>query len=55
MEGFLIIYFGIGLIYALYVWLFGADKWYWLLVNVIGGPVVIIYLVVKTLFRKKVP
>lgn len=53
LEVLLYAYLGVGFIYAMYIWLFAGDLWYSIPVNILGGPVVIIYLSIKSLRRRK--
>jgi len=48
------IYLGIGLLYALYILLFGYDKWYLFLLNVVFGPPVLLHVVIKTIKGEKI-
>ncbi|MBU0649942.1 hypothetical protein KJ605_00405 [Patescibacteria group bacterium] len=46
---FLAIYLGVGFVYALWIFLFGYDRWYWFPANwLLGVPVILlmIYFVV---------
>lgn len=46
------VYLGIGFVYAIYIWLFAGDYWYSIPVNTLGGPINIIYQVLRSYFRK---
>lgn len=54
LIGFLFLYFVLGFIYALYILFFGKDPWYVFPINVIGGPVTVVYLLYMTLIGRKV-
>ncbi len=43
IELFTIIYLIIGLSYSIYILLKGYDKWYWAPINVVLGPLIIVY------------
>jgi len=49
------IYLFIGFLYALYILLFAGDEWYWFPVNMIGGPVALLYIIYKTFQGKRLP
>ncbi|OGC45889.1 hypothetical protein A3F07_00250 [candidate division WWE3 bacterium RIFCSPHIGHO2_12_FULL_38_15] len=55
LESIIILYFLFGFFYALYILLFAGDAWYWFPINMLGGPVVVIMIVLKTLRGKKIP
>lgn len=50
----LYIYLGIGLIYGLYILVNGLDRWYVFPINVLGGPIALIYIVYLA-FANKMP
>jgi len=52
---FLAIYLGIGFVYALWIFFFGYDRWYWLLINCIFGVPVIIMMIYFVITGKKNP
>lgn len=47
------IYLLIGFVYATYVLLFAGDYWYWFPVNMIFGPIVILYNAYRTAKKPK--
>jgi hypothetical protein len=49
----LYVYLGFGLLYGIYLLLFGDDKWYMFPINVLGGPVVFVYLLIISAFTNK--
>jgi hypothetical protein len=49
-----IAYLVVGTIYALYILFFAGDAWYWLPVNILGGPIMLIYIFIKTLRGEKI-
>ncbi len=53
LEIFLILYFLIGFLYALYILLFAGDVWYWFPINFIFGPIALIINFLTTLRGKK--
>jgi len=55
MMIFLFVYLTFGFIYAVYILTKGTDKWVWFPVNVIFGPVTVLYLFFMTLTGKKLP
>ncbi|EKD96094.1 MAG: hypothetical protein ACD_24C00190G0003 [uncultured bacterium] len=55
LETFLILYLLFGFLYALYILLFAGDAWYWFPINMVGGPIVVIIITIKTLRGKKIP
>jgi len=55
LKIFLIIYLILGFIYAFYIAIKGTDKWVWFPVNIIFGPVTVLYLIYITIRGKKLP
>jgi hypothetical protein len=49
------IYLGLGFLYALYILLFAGDRWYLFPINMLGGPITVVYIVVITLKGKRMP
>ena len=52
VEIFLYVYLFLGFIYALYVLIVGGSRWYLLPINVVGGPIVFLYHVIKVVTDK---
>lgn len=50
----LYVYLGIGFVYALYIWLFAGDPWYSIPLNILGGPINIIYQTIRAIRQKTV-
>jgi len=50
-----IIYLVFGLFYALFILFRGADKWYVFPINALGGPVMLVYIVVTVLRGRRLP
>jgi hypothetical protein len=45
-----------GFIYAIYVHLIGSERRWWLFpINVIGGPIMVIYIVILSIRGKRLP
>ena len=55
LKIFLIIYLIFGFVYAVYVGLKGTDKIWWFPVNVLFGPITVVYIVYLSLKGKKLP
>lgn len=53
LKTFLFIYLGIGLVYALYIWLFAGDFWYAIPINMLGGPITLVYQSIRGIRRRK--
>jgi hypothetical protein len=49
LNVFLYVYLGLGTIYGLYLLFNGSSTIWELPINIIGGPVVAIYIIIKTL------
>lgn len=49
----LYIYLGVGFVYAIYIWLFAGDPWYYIPINMIGGPIIVIGQTIGALRRRK--
>ncbi len=48
----LYIYLSFGFIYAFYVTFWGGGRWYMFPINILGGPVVALTIIFKSLARK---
>lgn len=48
----LYVYFGVGFIYAMYIWLFAGDTWVSIPINILGGPLVLIWAILTQFTRK---
>ncbi|EKE00446.1 MAG: hypothetical protein ACD_22C00022G0004 [uncultured bacterium] len=51
----LAIYLALGFVYALYILLFGYDRWFAFPINMLLGPVFIVYIIYITKTGKKLP
>ncbi|HAZ29349.1 TPA: hypothetical protein DCY43_01150 [candidate division WWE3 bacterium] len=51
----LVIYLTIGLVYAVWILLFGYDRWYWFPINWLAGPPVIVMMIYFVVTGKKNP
>jgi hypothetical protein len=47
-------YLILGFVYAVYILFVGIDPFYVFPINVIGGPIMIVYIVIKTAQGKKI-
>ena len=52
---FIYVYLFLGIIYGLYLLIKGSSTILQLPINILGGPVMVIYIVYKTLRREKMP
>jgi|GEM_PF-1021612 len=52
---FLGVYLSVGFVYALWIFFFGYDRWYWLPLNWALGPVVIVIMAYFVVTGKKNP
>jgi hypothetical protein len=51
-----VIYLLAGFIYAVYVHAIGSERRWWLFpINVIGGPVLVVYIIIISIKRKRMP
>jgi len=48
------VYLGIGCIYALWLFFFGYDRWYWFPVNLILGPPTLVVMAYFVIMGKKI-
>ena len=55
LKIFLIIYLILGFIYAAYILIKGTDKWFWFPINVVLGPLMVIYIFYISVTGKKLP
>ena len=52
---FAAIYGVVGFVYALYIMLNGIDPWYNFFINIVGGPIALIYSYIKYAVKKEIP
>ena len=50
-----ILYLILGFVYAVYILLWGADPWYFFPINVLGGPIMVVYIIYLTRKDKRLP
>ncbi|MBD3366041.1 hypothetical protein GF360_01720 [candidate division WWE3 bacterium] len=53
LTSILYVYLGLGFIYGLYVTFAGNGKWYTFPINVLGGPIVVVIILYKSLTGRK--
>jgi hypothetical protein len=50
------VYLLAGFVYAVYVQLIGSERKWWLFpINVVGGPMMVVYIIILTLRGKRIP
>ncbi|MFC1625006.1 hypothetical protein ACFL15_01415 [Patescibacteria group bacterium] len=55
LKIFIILYLIAGFIYALYLLVIKSSEWYWLPINIIGGPIIILYTLYFVIRKKGKP
>ncbi len=55
LKIFLTIYLILGFIYASYILIKGTDRWFWFPINIVLGPLMVIYIFYISATGKKLP
>ena len=51
-----VLYLITGVVYSVYVHAIGSERKWWLFpINVIGGPIMVVYLIILSVRRKRLP
>lgn len=53
LKAFGVVYLFLGFVYAVYVALNGRDKWFMFPINVLGGPIAFLYIILVTIQGKR--
>jgi len=55
LKIFLVLYLAVGFAYAVYIGIKGSDKVWWFPVNMLLGPILVVYIIITSLRGKKLP